>query len=215
VQLAAMSSLAARAGGEEWCKQLLLERSRSNDWRARRHAVDTMAERADPHFLGRLLELLGPAADQDSDVKNSAVKALDAIAEKHPERGMLVLDIREPRRVNERYGMEEQYDYSGDQRAEALRLLLVALDRKKSDSAAKGKLGHKVMLSRAAADSDTHAPRPIGPDEFESLALYLKVSFADEETGAVVAEVGAEPTGEVLNALLQTESVVVTNATWS
>jgi hypothetical protein len=173
-----------------------------------------MAEMADPHFLPRLLELLGQ--DQDSDVKNSAVKALDAIAEKHPERGMLVLDIREPRRVNERYGMEEQYDYAGDQRAEALRLLMVALDRRKDGGAAKGKVGQKVMISRAAAsDSDAHSTRPLTPDEFEALALYLRVSFADEETGAVVAEVGAEPTGEVLNALLQTESVVVTNATWS
>jgi HEAT repeats len=214
VQLAAMSSLAARAGGELWVKTLLLERSKSQDWRARRHAVDTMAEMADPHFLQRLLELLGQ--DQDSDVKNSAVKALDAIADKHPERGMLVLDIREPRRVNERYGMEEQYDYSGDQRAEALRLLMVALDRRKNDLAAKGKVGQKVMISRAAsADQEAHSARPLTPEEFEKLALYLKVSFADEETGAVVAEVGAEPTGEVLNALLQTESVVVTNATWS
>ncbi len=214
VQLAAMGSLASKAGDELWCKTLLLERSRSTDWRARRHAVDTMTERADPHYLHRLLELLGQ--DQDSDVKNSAVKALDAIAEKHPERGMLVLDIREPRRVNERYGMEEQYDYAGDQRAEALRLLMVALDRKKSEPAAKGKVGQKVMLSRAAAsDGDAQSSRPLQPDEFEALALYLKVSFADEETGAVVAEVGAEPTGEVLNALLQTESVVVTNATWS
>jgi hypothetical protein len=118
--------------------------------------------------------------------------------------------------VNERYGMEEQYDYSADQRAEALRLLMVALDRKKNDSAAKGKVGQKVMISRAAAsDQDSHGTRPLTPDEFEALALYLRVSFADEETGAVVAEVGAEPTGEVLNALLQTESVVVTNATWS
>ena len=214
VQLAAMSSLAARAGGELWVKTLLLERSKSQDWRARRHAVDTMAEMADPHFLGQLLELLGQ--DQDSDVKNSAVKALDAIADKHPERGMLVLDIREPRRVNERYGMEEQYDYSGDQRAEALRLLMVALDRRKNDGAARGKVGQKVMISRAAASAeDAQSARPLTPEEFEKLALYLKVSFADEETGAVVAEVGAEPTGEVLNALLQTESVVVTNATWS
>jgi hypothetical protein len=214
VQLAAMSSLAAKAPNDLWVKTLLLDRSKSMDWRARRHAVDTMAQTADPHFLPKLLELLGQ--DQDSDVKNSAVKALDAIAEKHPERGMLVLDIREPRRVNERYGMEEQYDYSADQRAEALRLLMVALDRKKDDSAAKGKVGQKVMISRAAAsDVDAHGTRPLTPDEFEALALYLRVSFADEETGAVVAEVGAEPTGEVLNALLQTESVVVTNATWS
>jgi hypothetical protein len=214
VQLAAMSSLAARFGGELWVKTLLLERSRSQDWRARRHAVDTIAETADPHFLARLLELL--AQDQDSDVQNSAVKALDAIADKHPERGMLVLDIREPRRVNERYGMEEQYDYSGDQRAEALRLLMVALDRRKHDGTAKGKVGQKVMISRAAASSEeAHSARPLTPEEFEKLALYLKVSFADEESGAVVAEVGAEPTGEVLNALLQTESVVVTNATWS
>jgi hypothetical protein len=214
VQLAAMSSLAARAGSELWVKTLLLERSKSQDWRARRHAVDTMAEMADPHFLQRLLSLLSD--DQDSDVKNSAVKALDNIADKHPERGMLVLDIREPRRVNERYGMEEQYDYSGDQRAEALRLLMVALDRRKNDSSAKGKVGQKVMISRAGASAeDSHSARPLTPEEFEKLALYLKVSFADEETGAVVAEVGAEPTGEVLNALLQTESVVVTNATWS
>jgi hypothetical protein len=214
VQLAAMSSLASRAASELWVKTLLLERSKSTDWRARRHAVDTMAGMADPHFLQRLLELLSD--DQDSDVKNSAVKALDAIAEAHPERGMLVLDIREPRRVNERYGMEEQYDYSGDQRAEALRLLMVALDRRKNDGTAKGKVGQKVMISRAgASDQDAHSARPLTPEEFEKLALYLKVSFADEETGAVVAEVGPEPTGEVLNALLQTESVVVTNATWS
>jgi hypothetical protein len=93
---------------------------------------------------------------------------------------------------------------------------MVALDRRKHDGTAKGKVGQKVMISRAAASSEeAHSARPLTPEEFEKLALYLKVSFADEESGAVVAEVGAEPTGEVLNALLQTESVVVTNATWS
>jgi hypothetical protein len=51
--------------------------------------------------------------------------------------------------------------------------------------------------------------------ELESLLLYFKVTFADEETGSIVAEIGEEPTGELLTALLQTESVAVLTAGWT
>ena len=210
ISTAAIGSLVTKAGQEPWVRAVVLERSRSQGWMTRRHAVDMMVQIASWEFVPRLLELLPPG----DDVTDRAVKALNAIARRYPEHGLVVFDIRDPRRVNERYAMDEPWNYGGDQRAEALRLLLTALDRKKDEAAIKKARGQKLMLQRATGVSETQI-RSLAADEFDALALHLKVSFADEETGAIVAEVGEEPTGEVLNALLQTDSVVVTSAAWS
>jgi hypothetical protein len=213
VATAALSALAAHAGDEPWVRRLVLERSRTDRWLTQRHAVDVMAVRPAWEYLPRLLELL----PQNDDITDRAVKALDAVARRHPERGLVVLDIREPRKVNERYGMEASFDWNADNRAEALRLLILALDRRKDDAQVKRAHGKKLMLSRVTgAEDPAHSlVGSIAPTEFESLALHLKVSFADEESGSIVAEVADQPTGEVLNALLQTDSVVVTSVAWS
>ena len=102
--------------------------------------------------------------------------------------------------------------------AEALRRLLLGLDARKDAKMARARKGQKLVVTRLAADAEaSHAAsaRPLSSEEFEALALYLRVDFADDETGSIVAVVDKDPTGEVLNALLQTESLVVATGAWS
>ncbi|MFO0659305.1 MAG: hypothetical protein U0165_05675 [Polyangiaceae bacterium] len=212
VALAALGSLAARAGHEGWVQRLLLDTSRSDNWQTSRQSLDIMARHPAGLYLPRLLDVIANSKD-DTDLAGRAVRAIEAIADKFPEHGLVVLDIREPRRVDERYGLGGNFDWSADQRTEALRLLMIALERRKDASAVEKAKGRKLLLCRP---QDAPAGgRHLTSNEFEAIALHLTVTFTDEDTGTVVAEVGDEPTGEVLNALLQTDSVVVSGVFWS
>ena len=51
--------------------------------------------------------------------------------------------------------------------------------------------------------------------EFEKLAAFLTINYADEESGNIVTAVGAEPVGELLNALFQVGPAAVFTAKWS
>jgi hypothetical protein len=144
------------------------------------------------------------------------VRGLIAIADGHPELGLTVLDIRQPHRVVDRYGLNTMVNYGGDEHTEALRLLMMALEDRRDAAEAAKHVGRKVMLTPASSGLETSpvASRWSGR-MFEKLALHLKVMFADEDSGAIIAEVAAEPSGEILSALLQTSSVSVTTVAWS
>jgi hypothetical protein len=212
VALAALGSLAARAGDKAWVQRVLLDTSRSDNWQTSRQSIDIMARYPAPAYLPRLLDIVSSGSD-DTDLLNRAVRAVEAIADKNPEHGLVVLDIREPRRVDERYGLGENFDWGADQRTEALRLLMIALERRRDAGAVEKAKGRKLLLCRP--DEAPTGGRHLSTSEFEALALHLTVTFTDEDTGTVVAEVGDEPSGEVLNALLQTHSVVVSGVFWS
>jgi hypothetical protein len=215
VGLAALRCLAKHAGGEPWVGELLVARTHSSDWNARRLAAQLLAPSGHPAVLARLLAL---TVDSDTDVQNAAAEGLLALAAERAELGLAVLDIRDPERVRTRYKLTEEVDYANDARAEGLRLLLLGLDARKDAKMARARKGQKLVVTRLAADAEaSHAAsaRPLSSEEFEALALYLRVDFADDETGSIVAVVDKDPTGEVLNALLQTESLVVATGAWS
>lgn len=212
---AAFASLHARHATAPWMAAAVDLRSRSGSWTARRQAAEIMGRAGDERVVPRLLEAL---QDDDSDVQNAAVQSLIDVASRHPALGLSVLDIRDPELVRARLGLSEDVDYGKDGREEALRLLLLGLDARKDAALARKHRGRKVVVARVtAAGADEHAPvaRPMSSAEFEALALYLKVDFADDETGSIVADVHKEPSGEALSALLQTDSLVVASASWS
>jgi HEAT repeat protein len=213
VAAAALGSLAVKAGDAEWVKRLLLYETYSQRWRARERAVAAMSQIADPLFLPRLLEL---AAEEDHSVKENAVRALDRIAEKNPERGLIVLDIREPHRVRDRFGLQDRVNYDAEPHTEALRMLLLGLEKRRDAGEAQRHRGRKVMLTPAATgDEMIAAGARWSQKSFDALALYLKVTYTDSDSGSIIAEVGDDPSGEVLSALLQSQSVAATLVSWS
>jgi hypothetical protein len=215
VALGALDALARRRGDEPWVQELVVLASRSSNWSLSRQAVAIMGGSGATAFVPRLLEVLGEAQKKnDTDLGGRAVTALQNVADASPEMGLLVLDIREPHVVNTRYALNAQVDWNADRRTEAHRLLLTALDQRKSaDNAARAR-GKTALFSKPGAGQGAVA-RTVPAAELESLLLYFKVTFADDETGSIVAEVGDEATGELLTALLQTESVAVLTAGWT
>jgi hypothetical protein len=213
VATAAAASLAAKLPDVDWIKDLILRNSRADDWQLQRGSVTTMAQIGDPVFVPRLVEL---ATGDDQGQQDSAVRGLERVAERFPQLGLIVLDIRDPYRLASRYGIAEQVDHQADRHSEALRLLMLALDKKRSAERATREDKRKVMLTPLNTES-TPSPLDNGWDEatFEQLALYLSVTFIDEDSGTIIAEVSTEPTGEVLSALLQTRAVCATTIAWS
>ncbi|MBX7079682.1 MAG: hypothetical protein K1X88_10880 [Nannocystaceae bacterium] len=213
VVTAATASLAAKLPDAAWIKQLLLRNSRTDDWQLTRGTVTTMAQIGDPVFVPRLVEI---AMGDDQSQQDAAVRGLERVAERFPSLGLVVLDIRDPWRISSHYGLNDQIDHNADRHSESLRLLMLALDRKRNANRAVAENHRKVMLTPLSGSSEA-AGGDGGWDmaTFEQLALYLSVTFVDEDTGTVIAEVSTEPTGEVLSALLQTRSVCATTVAWS
>lgn len=210
VAAAATAGLGAVFAGAPWVSRHVLQSSYSDGWRAREAAFQAMAQVADPIFLPRLLDVI---AGNDEHLKNLAIAALERVADKNTDRGLLVLDIRDPYRVRERYGLDVQVNYDADQQSEGLRLLLLGLEKKKDKDEITKHRGRQVMLVPKAAEAATSAAW--GKKLFESLAMHLKVTYTDEDTGSIVAEVTEEPTGEVLSALLQSNTVCAITVGWS
>ncbi|HET6584999.1 MAG TPA: hypothetical protein VFG69_16195 [Nannocystaceae bacterium] len=213
VATAAAASLATRFPEFDWIKQLILRNSRADDWQLTRGSVTTMAQIGDPVFVPRLVEL---AMADDTGQQDSAVRGLERVSERFPSLGLIVLDIRDPYRLASRYSLTDQVDHNADRHSEALRLLMLALDKKRSVERASKEDRRKVMLTPLGPDTEL-SPSENGWDEatFEQLALYLSVTFIDEESSTIIAEVSTEPTGEVLSALLQTRAVCATTIAWS
>jgi hypothetical protein len=214
VAAVAMGSLAIHAGKERWARDLLLQSTWSDDYFTKEKAVQAIVALADPAFVPRLVEL---TKDQmNYGAADSSVRGLIAIADNHPELGLTVLDIRQPHRVVDRYGLNVMVNYGVDEHTEALRLLMLALEDRRDAAEAGKHVGRKVMLTPASSGVEsTPASSRWSASTFEKLSLYLKVVFADEDSGAIIAEVAAQPSGEILSALLQTSSVSVTTVAWS
>src|SRR5213075_475774 len=133
-----------------------------------------------------------------------------------PERGLVVLDIREPHRVRDRYGLQDRVNYDAEPHSEALRMLLLGLDKRRDANEASKQRGRKVLLTPAGAGDEMVAAASRWTSKtFDGLALYLKVTYTDSDSGSIIAEVGDEPSGEVLSALLQSQSVAATVVSWS
>ncbi|MEM6992654.1 MAG: HEAT repeat domain-containing protein [Myxococcota bacterium] len=212
VAWAALSSLAKLASGAPWVTDLILERSQADHWEAARRSTVVMASAPHPRFIARLAEIAGDSDDYSAQI--NAVTALTRVADDFPDRGLVVLDVRQPNYVQERYGVPDEIDWNADRHSEATRLLLVAFDRRRREDLARKHKGDKVLL---AAPDEVNEPNPnhIDGATFEGLAMYLGVVFADEDSGSIIAEVREEPSGEILNALLQTRVVAVARASWS
>ncbi len=214
VAAVALGSIAIHAGGEGWVRDLLLQNTWSDDYFTKEKAVQAIVSLSDPVFVPRLVELTGD--QQNFGAAEASVRGLIGIADAHPELGLTVLDIRQPHRVVDRYGLNTIVDYSADEHSEALRLLMLALEDRRDAAEAAKQVGRKVMLTPASGGFDTTPTAARWSARlFEQLCLHLKVVFADEDSGAIIAEVDASPSGEILSALLQTSSVSVTTVAWS
>ncbi len=213
VAAAALGALAVQAGEEKWVKDLILAHTWSQDWRTREKAIGAMAQIGDPMFVSRMLEIL--AEEQEGPMKDSAVRGLEAIAESHPQLGLVVLDIRDPNRVATRFALNEQVNWEADRHTEGLRLLMLGLDRRKEHAQAKKHVARKVMITSATDADAAHGHTAWSAKDLDALVLYLRVVYTDEESGAIVAEVAEDATGEVLSAMLQSTSVAVYRAAWS
>lgn len=212
VAAAALGALAAHAGGASWVRKLVLDMTWSEHWRAKEKAVGAMAQIGDPMYLPRLVELM---RGDNHGVAELAVRGLERIAGEHPELGLIVFDVREPHRVRDRYGLNDRVNYDADQHSEALRMILIGLDKKKDPGESTKARGRKVLLTPAGQESTLgHAPR-IEAKKLEQIAMYLKVSYSDADSGTIIAEVSEEASGEVLSAILQNAQVAAVVAAWT
>ncbi len=214
VAAAALGALAVQASDVLWVRELVLSETWSPDTRTKDKAIAAAGQMADRSFVPRLLELVDEP--EGSTSKDNAVRGLERIAERHPDLGLAIFDIREPNKIASRYALNDQVDWNADKHTEGLRLFLLGLDRRKDAGEAKKHVGRKVMISPAAGDENAAGHGASwSSTQVEGLVMYLHVVYTDEETRSIVAEVSEDPTAEVLSAILQSTSVAVCRFVWS
>ena len=168
-------------------------------------------------YCGRLLALLRHPNDQ---VVKEARKAFRRVLSRG-DAEVVFLSIADAHEITAEYdqaapGLRVQISaLFHDERSEAMRLLLAALTQR-SDA----RLASEVQGRRLIVAPVTEWPPPPAPgtllsqEELEKLALHLHVLFVDAATGSIVAEVGTEPSGEILNAIFETGDTAVLQVVW-
>ena len=213
VEAAALAALSDHLPDASWVQQRVigLSHRENTHWNAPDLALRIMAQAANPVYLPRIGQLL--TEDNHSRIQN-AQAALARINEAHPQAGVLELDVREPWQIRERYGLDENVNYEADQVSEALRLLMIGLERRSQPDAVAEAAGRRLLFTPLDGDLPPMSTR-VPADRIQPMLMYLKVLFADEDTGSVVAEVDQESSGEVLTALLQSKPTAAFVVSWS
>ena len=213
---AALKSLVSLAGERDWVHKLVVQQSRHASWEIRQYAAAVMNAGANAQFISRLVEM--QSTDEDHDVRKTALETLTSLSVQHPELGLICLSASDPDKVKASYRMDTDTRFSLDEdenKAEALKVMLQALDQRKAPDFAEAQSGKKLLLERLSPESRLQpSDRFLSVQDWEKLAVYLSVIYSDEETGSIVTEVGGEPNGEVLNALFQDTTEVVFRLSW-
>lgn len=102
--------------------------------------------------------------------------------------------------------------------AQRMQMLLLAIGRWADKSAVTRHCGRRVLITPIHAwPPPAMTGTPIQQVEFQQIAMHLHVIYVDGEgeTGQIVAEVGAKPTGEILNAIFETGEAALMQVVWT
>ncbi len=189
--------------------------SESDDDNERKKLAAFLGEFGSAEHLDVLFSLM---FDEEGDVVQEAQKSLWTLLVRDGGQAMVCLSIADPWAVYRLYDLPDSPDLTGllsDRRAEAMRLMLQAMEKKAKADAARASAGRRMVLMPIRSwPPPPPSGTPLGQEEFEALALHLHVLFVDAATGSIVAEVGTEPTGEVLHAIFETGDTAVMRVVW-
>jgi hypothetical protein len=146
---------------------------------------------------------------------------LEDLLKANPQSKFLFLRADDPDKVKKAYrlNVKDDYNFDRDNKLESARLILLALGKQADPGYAKANAGKTVSISHENDHIDPAlTERSLTKEEFEKLAVYLSVTYTDDKSGLIFAEVmdpsSVEPTGEIINAILQSATYAVFTVSW-
>jgi len=163
------------------------------------------------------MTLMTLAGDQHPTVVKAAHKALAQVLARGA-CAVVCLSIADPWDLYQQYDLSVTRDVHGymtDQRAEGLRFLLAAMEKRADAITVRAEVGRRVVVEPLRSwPPPPSSNRLLDQAAFEALALHLQVVFVDAETGSIVAEVGQEPSGEIIHAIFETGDTALLLVEW-
>jgi hypothetical protein len=192
----------------------ILSLASSGTMNDRRSLAQLLGVQPEPSFIPVIFRL---AFDENDDVRAAAQASLRC-ALQGGEDPLVCITIADAWAVAREYQLNDQVQLGRvlqDHRGEAMRLLLLALEKRTDPSAVAASLGRRLVLTPIMQ----WPPPPdhgaaLGQNAFEQLALHLHVILVDAESGSIVAEVGEAQTGEVISAIFETGDTAMLQARW-
>ena len=181
--------------------------------RARASAARAIARLRTPEYLDLLFPLL---TDAESSVVAAAQEALRVVVSEGV-RDVVLLSISDTSGISIRYGLplSGMRAAPADQRAVGMGLLLQGIELRADAADVERHAGRRLLMTPVRSwPPPTPSGASLTQTEFERLALHLHVILVDAESGSIVAEVGREPTGEILNAIFETGDTALMQVVW-
>jgi hypothetical protein len=170
-----------------------------------------------PQFIN-----LASQEDLYSTENGKCLNIIEGILKKNPESKFIMLRADDPDKVKESYNLtvKKEYSLDRDDKSESIKLISIALDKLTDLKYVEEHAGKTLSINHEKDNIDpTLMQKCLTKNEFEKIALYLSVTYTDEASGLIFAEVldpsKNKPTGEVINAILQGKDFAVFTVSWS
>jgi hypothetical protein len=172
-------------------------------------------------YLTDFIRLASPE-DLHSTEKEKYLNIIEAILRKNPESKFIMLRADDPEKVKKSYNLTVKNEFSldRDDKSESIKLISIALDKLTDRKFVKEHVGKTLNINHEKDNIDPALiQKCLTKYEFEKIALFLTVTYTDDSSGLIFAEVldpsKSEPTGEVINAILQGKDFAVFTVSWS
>jgi HEAT repeat protein len=186
------------------------------NWSVRQEAVELMRT-TDGFVMDSWHTLVGLwIKEEDTDVLSSAIRLIktkDAIETKSND---LLYTAMDPNLVNMQFNINLKWDSDQDYHTEAMRVVIEAITKRSRAEAAETYAGRNVVITNIPIPYEAPAAgKWLNKEEFDTIAVYLKVTLVDDDTGAIVTEVAGQKTGEIFNLLFEGKNSIAIRASWS
>ena len=171
-----------------------------------------------------LMEFVRLASQDDlySAEKERYLNIIEGIFKKNPESKLIMLRADNPDNVKKAYNCfaKREYSIDCDDKSECIKLISIALIKKMDLDLVKDHVGRTVSINHEKDPIDQSLiDKCLTKAEFEKIAMYLSVTYTDEDSCLVFAEVmdpeNNEPSAEILNAILQERDFALFTVSWS
>ncbi len=154
--------------------------------------------------------------------KEEILTVMEEILSNNPDSKFIMLRADNPDFVEKKYSLtvKREIKFDRDYKADSVILITQALGRLADASFVKEHIGKTLSINHEKDQIDPALiQKCLTRSEFEKLALYLTVTYTDEGTGLIFAEVmdpaKSEPSSEILNAILQSNDFAVFTVSWN
>jgi hypothetical protein len=174
-------------------------------------------------YLGEFIRLLSMSRTTRARyiTDERILDLMSEILSLNPETRYLMLRADDAGKVKVDYRITTKSEFSldRDEKMESLKYISMAFRKMADLRYVRENSGKTVSISHEDGTTDhSLMQKCLTRSEFEKIAVYLSVTYTDESSGLIFAEVmdpqQSKPSGEIFNAILQSDSYALFTVSW-